>query len=208
MSSSSDPHGSERRRLRPTGDQCEHVIDSIVFYGLGQVLVLTPLWLWHVYQSPFRRGDVVLGAIVALVCLPAGIGLRRQRAAVGTTPWPNIDDVTLGIGDGYRRYLARGVLLSAIIGVAVYGAAAVGTVTTTMVAPAAIAVASVAVGVQFFPTLVGLERRSRGLRAGLYAVALAGGFYFGAPFTAGVGFHSAFVIYPLLVALGVLDAVL
>ncbi|QFU83294.1 hypothetical protein [Natronorubrum aibiense] len=208
MSPPSDSHGSERRRLRSTADRREHVIDSVVFYGLGQVLVLTTLWLWYVYQSPFRRGDVVLGTIVALSCLPLGIGLRRQRAAVGTVSWPKIDDVTLGIGDGYRRCLARGVLLSAIIGIAAYGAAAVGTVTTTALAPAAVALASVVAGVRVFPELVGLKRRARGRRIALYAIALAGGFYFGAPFASGVGFHSAYVLYPLLVALGVLDAIL
>ncbi|WP_265111788.1 hypothetical protein [Halosolutus halophilus] len=46
----------------------------------------------------------------------------------------------------------------------------------------------------------------RAIRFGLYAAALAGGFYFGAPFVRDTGFHSAVVLYPVLVVPGLLDA--
>lgn len=206
MTSPPDSHGSERRRLRTDTGWSEDLIDAIVFYGLGQVLLLTGLMLWYLFQSPVRRGDVVLGTIVALIGLPLGIGLRRYDVIETGTEWPKIDDATLGTGDGYRMYLARGVFLSAIVGIAAYSAAAVGIVTSGTLVPTAVALASVVGGVLLYPDISGLDRRSCGVRTGLYAIALAGGFYFGAPFVSDVGFHSTYVLYPLLIVLGLLDA--
>lgn len=205
MSSPHDPLGSEHRRLRGESDRRERAIDAIVYYGLGQVLLLSPLMLWHVFQSPFRRGDVVIGAIAALTCLPVAIGVRRRGTLGGEREWPRIDDVTLGVGGGFRTYLGRGVFLSAVVGIAAYGAAIVGLFTAGLLPRLAVAVGSVVCCVAWYPAICGTDLRERRARFGLYALALAGGFYFGAPFFPGAGFHSAYLVYPLLVALGVLD---
>ncbi|MFC4540683.1 hypothetical protein ACFO5R_01925 [Halosolutus amylolyticus] len=199
-----DPLGSERRRLREPAGPDERLIDAIVYYGLAQVLILTVLMLWFVFQSTVHRDSHVIGSIVVLVLLPTLIGLRR-RELIGDREWPRIETVTLGIGGGYRLLLGRAVFLSAVVGLGTYGAGVAGMVADGPVLPAVVAAGLVAGCVAVFPAVSGTDWRARRGRFALYAAALVGGLYFGAPFDASVGFHSAVVLYPTLVALGVLD---
>ncbi|WP_191965454.1 MULTISPECIES: hypothetical protein [Haloferax] len=119
-----------RRRSRHTSLDERHGgldawLDAIVYYGLGQHLLLAVPVLWIAFQAVTTPVAVTTSAIVALSVASLTIGAFRMGVISVGVPWRRIEDNDLGLGPtgGYGFFARRAAYLNATLGLGTFAGA-------------------------------------------------------------------------------------
>ena len=116
-----------RARERPDPVEQEDVtldswLDAIVYYGLGQHMLLALPMLWIAFQTVFIPVAVTTSAIVSLAVASVTIGAFRMGKISTAHQWHRIEDNEIGLGPhgGYGFLVRRAAYLNATLGVATF----------------------------------------------------------------------------------------
>ncbi|WP_416839484.1 hypothetical protein [Haloferax sp. DFSO52] len=97
-------------------------LDAVIYYGLGQHMLLAVPMLWIAFQTVTIPVAVSTSAIVSLTVASVTIGAFRMGVISVGTPWQRIEDNELGLGPsgGYGFFARRAAYLNATLGLATY----------------------------------------------------------------------------------------
>ncbi|KAB1194484.1 hypothetical protein GJR96_13945 [Haloferax sp. MBLA0076] len=100
-------------------------LDAIIYYGLGQHLLLALPMLWITFSAVVTPVAVTTSAIISLGVASITIGAFRMGALSVGPPWHRIDDNELGLGPdaGYGFLVRRAAYLNATLGLGTFAGA-------------------------------------------------------------------------------------
>ncbi|WP_411963210.1 hypothetical protein [Haloferax sp. YSMS24] len=100
-------------------------LDAIIYYGLGQQMVLVLPMLWIAFQTVSYPVAVTTSAIVSLGVSSVTIGAFRMGVLSTAHPWHRIDDNEIGLGPrgGYGFLARRAAYLNATLGLGTFSGA-------------------------------------------------------------------------------------
>ncbi|NUE02658.1 hypothetical protein HUB97_09175 [Halorubraceae archaeon YAN] len=165
----------------------DRFLTDAIYYGLGQIILLTFPIFWLLYQTPFIDIEAIAAGWATLVALVIGIGFGRGGRLPINTSWPSLTNGMLGSADGYRTYLSRAVYLSTTFMLGAYiGAYAAIWSGSLFVAP--IVGGSIGlIAILMLPTLLHENSSIAVARIGYNIVGLGVGIIGSSPFDIGVG---------------------
>ncbi|KAB1196485.1 MULTISPECIES: hypothetical protein [Haloferax] len=100
-------------------------LDAIIYYGLGQHMLLALPTLWIAFQTVSIPVAVTTSAIVSLTVASVTIGAFRMGVLSTGHPWHRIEDNELGLGPdgGYGFLVRRAAYLNTTLGLATFAGA-------------------------------------------------------------------------------------
>lgn len=183
-------------------------VDAVVYYGLGQVLLLGFPTIWLAFQAVTHPVAVTTAAVFATTLVPLTLGSLRTGVVATGAPWPAIDDPPLGLGPdaGYGSLLRRAAFLNATLGLATFAGATVDAAGWGLVGSVLVAGGVSVSAILLLPSVRTADARwTVGLRAGYYVVSLSVVGTYGRLWDVTVGAPSAPLAFGVVVLLAAAD---
>lgn len=97
-------------------------LDAVIYYGLGQQMLLALPVLWIAFQTVSIPVAVTTSVIVSLAVASVTIGAFRMGVLSTDHPWHHIEDNEIGLGPrgGYGFLVRRAAYLNATLGLGTF----------------------------------------------------------------------------------------
>ncbi|MFC7203827.1 hypothetical protein ACFQJC_09885 [Haloferax namakaokahaiae] len=199
---------NQRRRFDERRGRLDVWLDALIYFGLGQQLLLALPSLWIVFQTLRTPVAVSTAAIVSLAATSLTIAVSRLGLVSVGPPWTRIEENSLGLGRdaGYGFLVRRAAVLNATLGLSTFAGAFVDANGGGLLGSIVVSGGLTAGALLALPTARAAPRaQSLAVRAGYYAVALATIALYGQVFDLSIGAPSAAFAFGLVCLFAGLD---